>query len=212
MAGSSTQTLKNICVFCGSSPGKNEVFVEAANKLGKILAERKIHLVYGGGNIGLMGSVSTSAHLGGSQVLGIIPTALAEGNITGVTIGEELKVSSMYERITKMIENSDAFIALPGGFGTLEEIFHTVSWAQLNIHNKPVGLLNINNYYDSLLTFLDKAVEQNFISENSRRMLICASTADQLIDDLEAFVHKPDPMITKINWSQSSSKKRKLDH
>ncbi|XP_073017790.1 uncharacterized protein [Primulina eburnea] len=194
--------------------------VELANREIKQILEKTHVYPYGAvdienpknGNIGLMGSVSTSAHLGGSQVLGIIPIALAEGNITGVTIGEELKVSSMYERITQMIENSDAFIALPGGFGTLEEIFHTVSWAQLNIHNKPVGLLNINNYYDSLLTFLDKAVEQNFISENSRRMLICASTADQLIDDLEAFVHKPDPMITKINWSQSSSKKRKLDH
>ncbi|XP_073138420.1 uncharacterized protein [Henckelia pumila] len=111
------------------------------------------------------------------QVLGIIPTALAEGNITGITVGEELKVSSMYERITKMIENSDAFIALP-------------------------GLLNINNYYDGLLTFLDVAVEQNFISENSRRMLISASNEDQLIDDLQAFVHQPDSAITKINWSQ----------
>ncbi|XP_073061835.1 uncharacterized protein [Primulina eburnea] len=105
--------------------------------------------------------------LRGSQVLGIIPIALAEGNITGVTIGEELKVSSMYERITEMSENSDAFIALSGGFGTLEEIFHIVSWAQLNIHNKPVGLLNINNYYDSLLTFLDKAEEMRMEEKES---------------------------------------------
>ncbi|XP_075507481.1 uncharacterized protein LOC142544305 [Primulina tabacum] len=166
--------------------------VELANREIKQILEKTHVYTYGAvdienpknGNIGLMRSISTSAYLGGSQVLGIIPTALAEGNITGVTIGEELKVSSMYERITQMIENSDAFIALPGGFGTLEEIFHTVSWAQLNIHNKPVGLLNINNYFDSLLTFLDKAVEQNFISENSRRMLIWVSSKNPLVLEL----------------------------
>ena len=208
MEGTSTQQIKKICVFCGSSVGKNEMFAEAAKNLGKTLAERKIHLVYGGGTLGLMGSVSTAAHLEGTQVLGIIPEALAEGNITGTTVGEELRVSSMYDRITKMIEHSDAFIALPGGFGTLEEIFHSVSWAQLNIHNKPVGLLNICNYYDDLLIFLDKAVDQNFISQNARSMLISASTADQLIDELQTFIHKPD---VKIDWSPPSNKKRKLD-
>ena len=144
------------------------MFVEAANNLGKTLAARKIHLIYGGGSLGLMGCVSTAAHLGGSQVLGIIPTALAVGNLTGKTIGVELQVSSMHERIARMLCNADAFIALPGGFGTLEEIFQIVSWAQLNIHRKPIGLLNVNNYFDCLLCFLDQAMEHNFISYLAR--------------------------------------------
>ncbi|XVE61928.1 hypothetical protein DITRI_Ditri06bG0077600 [Diplodiscus trichospermus] len=141
MEGNSAHQIKSICVFCGSNPGKNTKFVEAANNLGKVLAKRKIHLVYGEGSLGLMGCVSTSAHVGGSQVLGIIPTALAEGNFVGKTVGEELRVPTMQDRIPKMLDNSDAFIALSGGIGTLEENFQIASWAQLNIHHKPIDLL-----------------------------------------------------------------------
>ena len=155
MEGTAVRYFRNICVFCGSSPGRNGEFIKAAQTLGMVLAKRQIHLVYGGGCRGLMGSVSGSAYLGGSQVLGIIPTALAASNIVGKTIGEECRVSSMHERIAKMMCNADAFIALPGGFGTLEEIFQVVSWAQLNMHHKPIGLLNVNNFFDGLLSFLD---------------------------------------------------------
>ena len=126
-----------ICVFCGSRPGKNKEFLEAAHHLGNFLTERKIHLIYRGGSLGLMGCVSGSAYVRGSQVLSIIDKALAVKNITGKTVGEELHVSSMHERITNMLHNADAFIALPGGFGTLEEIFQITSWAQLNIHQNP---------------------------------------------------------------------------
>ena len=115
MAGSSTLKIKNICVFCGSSPGKKKEFIESANHLGQILGERKIHLVYGGGNLGLMGSVSTTAFLGGSQVLGVIPKALAKEDIIGKTIGEELQVSTMSDRMNTMFNHADAFIALPSG-------------------------------------------------------------------------------------------------
>ncbi|XP_073049502.1 probable cytokinin riboside 5'-monophosphate phosphoribohydrolase LOG6 [Primulina eburnea] len=154
----------------------DSIYEEVAEKLGIALAKNKIHLVYGGGEVGLMGKVAKAAHAGGSEVLGIIPITLA--NLTGPTIGEEMKVDNMYERITQMIEHSDAFIALPGGFGTLEEIFHTVCWAQLNIHNKPIGLLNVNNYYDKLLSFLDDVVDQGFISLASQRMLLSATSED----------------------------------
>ena len=117
----------------------------------------------------------------------------------------------MHKRIAKMMCNADAFIALPGGFGTLEEIFQVVSWAQLNMHHKPIGLLNVNNFFDGLLSFLDHAVEQRFISHSSRRLLISASNADELIDALQAFVHIPDPVIAQIDWTIEHRRKRKLD-
>ncbi|XVF17662.1 hypothetical protein REPUB_Repub10bG0142700 [Reevesia pubescens] len=164
MEGTSVRQIKSVCVFCGSYPGKDEEFLKVANNLGQTLAGRKIRLVYGGGNIGLMGCVAIAAQLGGSQNLGIIPRAIARRNIIGKTIGNEILVSYMHERMNIMIENADAFIALPGGFGTLEEIFQIASWAQLNIHKKPIGVLNVNGFYDGLFSFLDKAVEQGFIS------------------------------------------------
>ena len=134
MAGSSGHQIKNICVFCGSSPRKEKEFLESANHLDRVLTERKIHLVYGGGNLGLIGSVSTAAFLGGSQVLGIIPKALAKVDIIGKTVGEEIQVSTMSKRMDKMFDHADAFIALPGGLGKLEEIFHISFWAQLHIN------------------------------------------------------------------------------
>ena len=124
MAGSSSHQIKNICVFGGSSPGKEIEFLESANHLGQVLVERKIHLVYGGGSLGLMGGVSIAAFLGGSQVLGVVPKALAKGDIIGKTIREELQVSIMFDRMNTMFNHVDAFIALPGGLDTMEEIFH----------------------------------------------------------------------------------------
>jgi len=167
MAGPSSYHIKNICVFGGSSPEKEITFLEAANHLGRVLAERKIHLVYGGGSLGLMGGVSIAAFLGGSQVLGVVPKALAKGNFIGKTIGEELQVSKMFDRMNTMFNHAGAFIALPGGLGTLEEIFHISSWAQLHIHHKPIGLLNINGFYDNLLSFLDQAMEQEFLTSSA---------------------------------------------
>ncbi|XVF31726.1 hypothetical protein REPUB_Repub17cG0017100 [Reevesia pubescens] len=134
-------------------------FLKIANNLGRTLAERKIRLVYGGGSIGLMGCVAKATQLGGSQNLSIIPRALARRNIIRKTIGSEILVSCMHERMNIMIENADDFIALPAGFGTLEEIFQIASWAQLNIHKTPIGVLNVNGFYDSLFPFFDQAVE-----------------------------------------------------
>ena len=188
MAGSSSHHIRNICVFGGSSPGKEKEFLESANHLGQILAERKIHLVYGGGSLGLMGSVSTTAFLGGSQVLGVIPKALAKEDIIGKTIGEELQVSTMSDRMNTMFNHDNAFISLPGGLGTLEEIFHMFSWAQLHIDHKPIGQLNVNGFYDKLLSFLDHAVEQEFLTSSARQIIISAATTKQLIDQLQSFI------------------------
>jgi hypothetical protein len=127
MAGSSSHHIRNICVFGGSSPGKENEFLESANHLGQVLAERKIHLMYGGGSLGLMGDVSIAAFLGGSQVFGVVPKALTKGDIIGKIIGGELHVSTMSDRLNAMFNHADAFIALPGGLGTLEEIFHISS-------------------------------------------------------------------------------------
>ncbi|XVF09636.1 hypothetical protein REPUB_Repub07fG0111100 [Reevesia pubescens] len=211
MEGTSVRKIKSVCIFCGSHPGKDEEFLTVANNLGRTLAERKIRLVYGGGNIGLMGCVATAAQSGGSQNLGIIPRAIAKRNIVGKTIGNEILVSCMHERMNSMMENADAFIALPGGFRTLEEIFQVASWAQLNIHKKPIGILNVNGFYDDLFSFLDKAVEKRFISQATRQILVTATTPEQLLNQLQAFVPEPDPVLAFLDWSTNSGNKRKLN-
>jgi len=208
MAGSSSHHIRNICVFGGSSPGKEKEFLESANHLGQVLAERKIYLVYGGCSLGLMGGVAIAAFLGGSQVLGVVPEALTKGDIIGKTIGEELQVSTMFDRMNTMFNHADAFIALPGGLGTLEEIFHISSWAQLHIHHNPIGLLNVNGFYDNLLSFLDQAVEQEFLTPSARQIIISPATAEQLIDQLQSFIPVIDPSMSRINWSTTESRKK----
>ena len=141
MEGTSTHWFQNICVFCGSQPGKNGDFVDAANNLSQVLAERKLHLTYGGGSLRLMGYVSTAEFIGGNQVLGIIPQVLAVGNLTRKKVGEVQHVSSMHERIANMLFHANAFIALPSGLGTLEEIFQIASWAQAGPHTLVIVVL-----------------------------------------------------------------------
>ena len=136
--------------------------------------------------MGLLGGVSKATFLGGSQVLGVITKTLAKGDIIGKTIGEELQVSTVSDRLNAMFNHVDAFIALPGGLGTLEEIFHIFSWAQLHIHHKLIGLLNVNGFFDNLLFFLDQAVEQEFLTSLARQIIISVATAEQLIDQLQS--------------------------
>ncbi|KAL5763732.1 hypothetical protein ACOSQ2_016326 [Xanthoceras sorbifolium] len=164
MENAISRRFSNICVFCVSSSDKNREFEETAEQLGKVLAEKKIRLVYGGGNLGLIGRVSKAAYDGRSQVLGIIPKVLSVGGVTGNTVGEVQIVSDMHELKVEMFSNADAFIALPGRFGILKELFKVTSWVQLKIHQKPIGLLNVNGFYDGLLSFLDYYVEKEFIS------------------------------------------------
>jgi hypothetical protein len=212
MAGSLSHQIRNICVFGGSSPRKENEFLESTNHLGRVLAERKIHLVYGGGSLGLMGGVSIPAFLGGSQVLGVFPKALTKEDLLGKTIREELQVSTMSERLNTMFKHADAFIALPGGLGILEEIFHISSWAQLHIHHKSIGLLNVNCFYDKLLSFLDQAVEQEFLTSSARQIIISAATAEKFIDQLQSFIPIIDPSMSRIHWStEESRRKLRLD-
>jgi len=155
--------------------------------------------------------VSITAFLGDSQVLGDcqqINKALAKGDIIGKTIVEELQVSTMSDRMNAMFNHADAFIALPGGLGTLEEIFHISSSAQLHIHHKPIGLLNVNGFYANLLSFLDQAVEQEFLTSSAQQIIISAATAEQLIDQLQSFIPVLDPSMSRINWSTMKSRKK----
>ncbi|XP_039133946.1 cytokinin riboside 5'-monophosphate phosphoribohydrolase LOG3-like [Dioscorea cayenensis subsp. rotundata] len=184
----STSKFKTIYVFCGSNLGKKKSYQDYAIDLGKEQVMTNINLVYGGGNIGLIGLISQNVFDGGRHVLGIIPKALMDKDITSLTIGEVKSVIDMHQRKTEMSSNSDAFIAMPGyGYGTLEELFEVITWAQLGIHNKPVGLLNIDGYYNSLLSFIDQAVEEGFINPSARHIIVYASNAKELIEKLEDY-------------------------
>ncbi|KAF5750571.1 hypothetical protein HS088_TW03G00910 [Tripterygium wilfordii] len=198
---------KRICVFCGSQSGKKSSYQDAAVQLGKELVERRIDLVYGGGNMGLMGLVSQAVHDGGRHVLGIIPRALMPRELTGQTVGEARTVSNMHQRKAEMARQADAFIALPGGYGTLEELLEVITWAQLGIHHKPVGLLNVDGYYNSLLTFIDKAVDEGFVSPTARRIIVSAPTAKQLVRQLEEYVPEYDEVASKLVWEEKESLK-----
>ncbi|XP_074379262.1 cytokinin riboside 5'-monophosphate phosphoribohydrolase LOG3-like isoform X2 [Apium graveolens] len=178
---------RRICVFCGSSRGKKTSYQDAAIELAQELVSRNIDLVYGGGSIGLMGLISQAVHKGGRHVIGVIPKTLMPRELTGETVGEVKAVAGMHQRKAEMARHSDAFIALPGGYGTLEELLEVITWAQLGIHDKPVGLLNVDGYYNSLLSFIDKAVEEGFISPNARNIIVSAPMAKELVKKLEVF-------------------------
>ncbi|KAK9279203.1 hypothetical protein L1049_012881 [Liquidambar formosana] len=191
---------KRICVFCGSSPGKKSSYKDAAIELGRELVSRNIDLVYGGGSIGLMGLISQAVYNGGRHVLGVIPKTLMPREITGETVGEVKAVADMHQRKAEMARQSDAFIALPGGYGTLEELLEVITWAQLGIHDKPVGLLNVDGYYNSLLSFIDKAVEEGFVSPSARHIIVSAPTARELVKKLEEYFPRHEGVASKLNW------------
>ncbi|XP_039146857.1 cytokinin riboside 5'-monophosphate phosphoribohydrolase LOG1-like [Dioscorea cayenensis subsp. rotundata] len=197
----STSKFKKICVFCGSSLGKKKSYQDATIDLGKELVMKNIDFVYGGGNIGLMGLISQTLFDGGRHVLGVIPNALMNKEITGVTIGEVKPVENMHQRIVEMNLHADAFIAMSEGYGTLEELFEVITWAQLDIHSKPVGLLNINGYYNSLLSFIDQAIEEGFIKPSAHYIVVSASNAKELIEKLEDYYPCHEEVVLKLNWN-----------
>ncbi|KAI3447589.1 hypothetical protein Pfo_004254 [Paulownia fortunei] len=164
------------------------------------MVSRNIDLVYGGGSIGLMGLVSQAVHDGGRHVIGVIPKTLMPRELTGETVGEVKAVADMHQRKAEMARHSDAFIALPGGYGTLEELLEVITWAQLGIHDKPVGLLNVDGYYNSLLSFIDKAVEEGFINPNARHIIVSAPTAKELVMKLEEYVPRHERVASKLSW------------
>ncbi|MGK0291176.1 MAG: hypothetical protein ACI86H_002643 [bacterium] len=176
--------IKNLCVFCGSNSGKNPAFTNAAKALGKILVENDIGLVYGGGNIGLMGVIAETVFELGGNVIGVIPRFLEELEVAFSQAHELHIVEGMHERKAMMADLADGFIAMPGGFGTFEEIFEVVTWTQLNIHQKPCGLLNIDGYYNHLLSFLDHATDQDFLKPKYRELLIEDSTPISLLQKM----------------------------
>ncbi|TVU10265.1 hypothetical protein EJB05_43793 [Eragrostis curvula] len=199
---------RRVCVFCGSSSGKRSSYRDAAVELGKELVARKVDLVYGGGSLGLMGEVSEAVHKGGGHVIGsvdllvVIPTTLMGKELTGETVGEVRAVVGMHQRKAEMARNSDAFIALPGGYGTLDELLEVIAWAQLGIHSKPVGLLNVDGYYNLLLAFIDKAVDDGFIKPSQRNIFVSAPDARGLVQKLEEYeaVQDEDPATPKVRW------------
>ncbi|XP_062164183.1 cytokinin riboside 5'-monophosphate phosphoribohydrolase LOG5-like [Alnus glutinosa] len=191
---------QRVCVFCGSSTGKRTCYSDAALELAQELVSRRLDLVYGGGSIGLMGLVSQEVHRGGGHVLGIIPKTLMSKEITGETVGEVRPVADMHQRKAEMARYSDCFIALPGGYGTLEELLEVITWAQLGIHDKPVGLLNVEGYYNYLLSFIDKAVDDGFIKPSQRHIVVSASNATELVQKLEEYVPVHDGVVAQAKW------------
>ncbi|KAK6143330.1 hypothetical protein DH2020_023678 [Rehmannia glutinosa] len=191
---------KKVCVFCGSSSGKKDCYTEAALDLGTELVAKNLDLVYGGGSIGLMGLVSEAVHRGGGHVLGIIPRPLVGKEKTGETVGELRMVGDMHERKAEMARHADCFVALPGGYGTLEELLEVITWAQLGIHDKPVGLLNVDGFYNHLLSFIDKAVDDGFIKPCQRHIFVSAPNAKQLLQKLEEYVAVEDEAVAKLKW------------
>ncbi|SDU06493.1 hypothetical protein SAMN05216210_1545 [Halopseudomonas salegens] len=176
-----------ICVFCGSSAGNHPVYVEAAQQLGTALAKAGIGLVYGGAQVGLMGAVADAALAAGGEVIGVIPRHLVERELAHEGLSELREVNSMHERKAMMADLSDGFIALPGGVGTFEELFEIWTWAQLGHHQKPCALLNIGDYYNKLIGFLDHAMNEGFIKQPYREMLIVASNVDTVLARVQAY-------------------------
>ncbi|MCX7718777.1 MAG: TIGR00730 family Rossman fold protein [Candidatus Sumerlaeaceae bacterium] len=178
--------MKRVCVFCGSSAGERPVYAQAARELGRVLAERGIGMVYGGGNVGLMGIAADAALAAGGEVIGVIPKALRDREIAHPRLTKLHVVGSMHERKALMSDLSDGFIAMPGGFGTLDEFMEVLTWAQLGIHRKPCGLLNVDNFFAPLLTLLDRAVADRFLRPQHRALVLVASKSEELLDRMAA--------------------------
>jgi uncharacterized protein (TIGR00730 family) len=177
--------IHRICVFCGSNPGGNEVYGEAARGLGRLFAKQGIALVYGGGSVGLMGELADAVLGAGGEVIGVIPHALWAREVGHRGLTDLRIVETMHERKATMADLSDAFIALPGGLGTLEEIFEIWTWAQLGLHEKPLGFLDVAGFYASLMTFLDSAVRARFMKEPHRSIAMIDTDAESLLQRFE---------------------------
>jgi uncharacterized protein (TIGR00730 family) len=181
--------MKSLCVYCGSHTGESDRFAEAAEAIGRALAERGIALVYGGGQVGLMGLAADACLDAGGHVIGVIPDFLHRKEIAHPRVPDMRIVTSMHERKQIMSDLAGGFLALPGGIGTMEELFEAWTWSQLGRHAKPVGLLNVGGYFDGLLTFLDTMRSEGFIAEKHRDMLLVGDGIDALLDRLEAYEH-----------------------
>ncbi|MCP1125906.1 TIGR00730 family Rossman fold protein [Bacillus sp. 3103sda1] len=179
--------MKRICVFAGSNVGERSEFQTEARQLGEILVQNNIELVYGGSCVGLMGEVANQVLELGGRVTGVMPRGLFRGEIVHQGLTELIEVETMHERKAKMSELADAFIALPGGYGTFEELFEVVCWSQIGIHEKPVGLLNIAEFYTPLLQMVDRAAEEGFMNPSNKELLVSAKTANELVPKMKEY-------------------------
>jgi len=180
--------MRRITVFCGSSLGSDEVYRLQATLLGKTLAKQNIEVVYGGAKIGLMGALADGALLQGGKVIGVLPKFLRSKEIAHEGLSQLILVDSMHERKTKMNELCDGVIALPGGFGTMEEFFEMLTWAQLGLHQKPIGILNINGFYDSLIALIQTMVDKGLLKEMNQKMLLVSDNIDDLLNKMTSYV------------------------
>jgi uncharacterized protein (TIGR00730 family) len=180
--------MKSICVYCGSSMGASPDYAEGARQLAAQLVQNNIALVYGGGNVGLMGTIATEVIRLGGEVTGIIPKALVDKELGHTALTRLHVVKDMHERKSMMASLSDGFIAMPGGMGTLEELFEILTWAQLGFHQKPVGLLNTNGFYDKLLEFTQHLVDESFVAKEQVDAIFSESNADTLIKRFKTYV------------------------
>jgi len=185
--------MKAVCVYCGASSGRSAAYADAARALARALVARDLGLVYGGASIGLMGLVADTVLALGGRAVGVIPQALARKEVAHVGLTELIVTASMHERKTRMAELADGFIALPGGIGTFEELFEIWTWAQLGMHAKPVGVLNVAGYYDALITFVDHATQEGFMKPAQRALLIVESDPAVLLERLAAHKAAPGP-------------------
>ena len=191
-------TIERVCVYCASAPGHDPVIQATTRALGQLLVAEGLGLVYGGGRAGLMGLVADPVMEAGGKVTGVIPRRLFPREIPHRGLTELVEVDSMHERKTKMFELADAFIALPGGFGTLEELAEVTTWAQLGIHQKPIGVLNVSGYYDSLLAFLDRGVREGLLRPDNRALLVDRDEPAALLEALRTYVPKPRPQWIEL--------------
>jgi len=180
--------MKSITVFCGSSFGTEEIYKEQAVLLGQTLAKQNIKLIYGGANVGLMGAVADGVLNAGGEAIGVLPNFLRSKEIAHLGLTELILVESMHERKTKMNDLCEGVIALPGGFGTLEELFEMLTWAQLGLHKKPIAILNINGFYDALIELTKVMVEKGLLKDVNQQMLLVSDSIDDLLDQMRNYV------------------------
>jgi uncharacterized protein (TIGR00730 family) len=192
--------LRRVCVFCGSSFGVNPAHAVAAERLGALLARERIGLVFGGGCIGLMGRLADAALGAGGEVVGVIPRALVNREVAHLGLTELRVVESMHERKALMADLADGFVALPGGLGTVEEFCEILTWAQLGIHSKPCGLLNVDGYFDPLLAFFDHVVAEGFVTAESRALVLVANDCGAILEALRR--HEPAPVARWLDDAQ----------
>ena len=194
-------SIDKVCVYCGSSDRVSEPYLEAARQMGRALARRKLTLVFGGGGTGLMGVVADTVLTGGGKVIGVIPEGFNTPQLVHHNLTELCVVGSMHERKAMMVDISDAFVALPGGFGTLEELFEILTWAQIGLHSKPVGVLDTMSYFDPLHKLIEHACAEGFIYDEHRTLLLSDSDPDVLLDLMQAY-QPPEGLERWVNRHQ----------